>query len=190
MCESKIAIRRAVLDKICNARVFDAFAGSGVMYRSVWSHAAEYVGCDFRFFRDDRTAFVADNRRVMRSIDLSAFNIFDFDAYGSPWEQCIILAARRKVASGERIGLVMTEGSRMKMTFGGMPKIIADLAGAVGNYMSDHPGASRDINAIIDRAIAEFCRRWGVRLERQWRSESKSVGQARPLYIGMILVGI
>jgi hypothetical protein len=44
--------------------------------------------------------FCADNTRVLRAIDLSRFSIFDFDAYGSPWVQAVILADRRRVARG------------------------------------------------------------------------------------------
>ncbi|HVH77139.1 MAG TPA: hypothetical protein VM755_19655 [Stellaceae bacterium] len=47
----------------------------------------------------------------MRAIDLAPFNLFDFDAWGSPWEHVAILCARRPVQPGERIGLVLTDGS-------------------------------------------------------------------------------
>jgi hypothetical protein len=182
----KIAIRRAVLAEIASPVVFDGFAGSGVMFRSVWRGAYGYVGCDLRYFRDERTAFVADNRRVLRSIDLAPFNIFDFDAYGGPWEQCLIVADRRKVLPGERIGLCLTEGSRLKMTFGGMPKLLAYLA----DVSTDLVGANRDVGFFVDRALDGLCDRWGVGIVKQWRAESKSIGQARPLYIGLVLEGL
>jgi hypothetical protein len=35
------------------------------------------------------------NWRVMRAIDLAPINVFDFDGWGEPWEQVIMLAARR-----------------------------------------------------------------------------------------------
>jgi hypothetical protein len=46
--------------------------------------------------------FCADNRHVMRAIDLAPFSIFDLDSYGSPWVQAIILADRRRVDAGEQ----------------------------------------------------------------------------------------
>src|SRR5690242_9791645 len=97
---AKIEIRQRVLDAIGaeTAAVFDAYGGAGELYRAVWSKAARYVGCDQNWFRDERTMFVADNRRVMRAIDLGQFNVFDLDAFGSPYEQLTILAARRAVA--------------------------------------------------------------------------------------------
>ena len=97
---AKITIRRNVLAEVGaeHASVFDAFAGEGRMHAAVWCEAARYVGCDTRFFTDDRPAFVADNRRVLRAIDLAAFNVFDLDSYGSPWEQAYIIA--RGASSG------------------------------------------------------------------------------------------
>ena len=88
--------------------MFDAFAGEGVLFRQVWHRAVSYVGCDLKWYRDERLMFVADNHRVMRAIDLSAFNVFDIDSWGSPWDQVLILAARRPLAAGERLGLVLT----------------------------------------------------------------------------------
>ena len=64
---AKITIRRNVLVEVgaAHSSVFDAFAGEGRMHAAVWHEAARYVGCDTRFFTDDRPAFVADNRRVL-----------------------------------------------------------------------------------------------------------------------------
>jgi hypothetical protein len=92
----KARLRELVLAAV-GAPVFDAFAGSGEMFRRVWYKAPAYVGCDLRWFPDDpRPAFVADNRRVLRCLDLARLGVFDLDAYGSPCEQAII-AARRSV---------------------------------------------------------------------------------------------
>ena len=182
----KVAIRREVMRSVSAPCVFDAFAGSGVLYRAAWRQAVSYVGCDLRYFRDDRPAYVADNRRVMRAVDLGQFNVFDLDSYGSPWEQVLILVTRRQVVMGERIGLVLTEGSRLNTTFGQLPTLLADFAGLSGRV----PGAHIDMNGIVDRAIVGMCRRWGVRIVKQWRAESHAVGQARPIYIGLVLEGV
>jgi len=182
----KVAIRHEVMKWVSAPCVFDAFAGSGVLYRAVWREAISYVGCDLRYFRDDRPAYVADNRRVMRAVDLGQFNVFDLDSYGSPWEQVLILVARRQVAVGEVVGLVLTEGSRMKATFGQLPTLLANFAGLSERVL----GAHMDMHGIVDRAIVGMCRRWGVRIVKQWRAESHSVGSARPIYIGLVLEGV
>ena len=180
---AKVTIRDNVLRSIgaARAQVFDAFAGAGEMHDAVWAGAASYVGCDLQFYRDDRMAFVADNLRVLRAIDLSPFNVFDFDAYGSPWEQCVILAARRPLEPGERLGLVLTEGSGLDMRLRGLPGVMAHLAG-----MHPHAsGASRSPDEIIDRCIVGLTRRMQATVERRWQATGKSGTAMR--YIGLVL---
>lgn len=182
---AKVALRENVLAAVGSpAAVFDGFAGLGEMHRKVWFRAAGYVGCDRVWARDDRVCFAADNRRVMRSIDLGEFNIFDFDAFGSPWEQVIILAARRRLAAGEKLGLVLTEGSSLKLRQGGIPLAMAALAGLRGNIS----GLARWHDDIVDKAIGEVCRRMGATLTHRWQARGKSHATMR--YIGLVLEGL
>lgn len=183
--DAKIEIRAKVLEAIgADARVFDGFAGSGEMYRAVWHRAAGYVGCDLEWMRDERVAFAADNRRVLRSIDLSPFSIFDLDAFGSPWEQAIIVAARRKVQPGERVALVLTDGSGLTMKQGGLPGAIVELTG-LRNRM---PGLARWQDDVIDRALAGLTGRMGCRVEKRWQAERKAGVAMR--YIGLVMRGV
>jgi hypothetical protein len=183
---AKVQIRTAVLDGIGadEARVFDAFAGEGTMYREVWKNAASYVGCDLeKFVRDERVAYVADNRRVMRCIDIGAFNVFDFDAYGSPWEQVYLMIKRRQVAPGERIGVVLTEGQGMKMDMGGMSAALSLVAG-VRQYM---PGMGAAQQQIVNRAVSRTATMMNTTIEKHFQAISKHSSTIR--YIGMVLRG-
>ena len=176
---AKILIRQKVLGTIGpdNARVFDAFAGRGEMHKAVWYAAAGYVGCDTAWFEDDRLAYVADNRRVMRCIDLGRFNVFDFDAFGGPWEQALILAARRKLAPGERIGIVLTDGSNLDLSMGGMAGPLRQIAGFV-----DIPaGAARAHGEIINRAISGLCRRLGAAPVHRWDAQGSTGAKVRSI---------
>lgn len=181
---AKIVIRRNVLDAIGaeHAHVFDAFAGSGHMHAAVWSAAASYVGCDEKFFRDDRLAYVADNCRVMRAIDLAPFNVFDFDAYGSPWEQVLILIARRPLTAGERFGVVLTDGQGLNMRMGATSTAFAKVAGI--RAVLAGMGAERD--HLIDRAVGRLGWLMGAKIERRWEAHGKFGSAMR--YIGLILV--
>ena len=183
---TKRRIRQSVLDVVGadSARVFDAFAGAGSMYRAVWGQASEYLGCDTRYFRDKRPAFVCDNTRVMRAIDLARFNVFDLDAYGSPWQQALILAARRPVAPGEKIGLVITEGSGMKLKLGGMPLALAEIAGFKGKIA----GAARLQDNVLDRAIAGLTKKMACTVVKRWQAKGKTGTSMR--YVGLVLSGL
>jgi hypothetical protein len=180
---AKVAIRRNVLSAIGadQARVFDAYAGDGQMHKAVWREASDCVGCDLEFYPDERLAFVADNLRVLRAIDLDGFNLFDLDSYGSPWEQLYIIAARRKLQPGETIGLVLTEGQGLKLKMGGMSAALALLAG-VSMRM---PGLGTAQNELIDRAIRRIATIMGGAVVRRWQANGKTGSTMR--YIGLVL---
>jgi hypothetical protein len=182
---AKVAIRSNVLQHIGDeTHVFDAFAGEGHMHAAVWIRATSCTGCDERFFRDDRLAYVADNRRVLRTIDLARINIFDLDAYGSPWEQAVIIARRRSLQPGERLGLVITDGSGMKIKMGGVPRALQLLSG-----MKARPGLAKGSaqTELIGRALRSAARIMGGELTKQWIAEGK-LG-SKMFYVGVIIEG-
>lgn len=184
--EAKATIRRNILAEIglAKASVFDAFAGQGEMFQRVWKDAkGGYVGCDLTWYRDDRDAFVADNRIVLRSIDLSGFNIFDIDAWGNPWEQALIIAARRPIKPKERIGLAITEGNGLSLRFGNMAHTLAQLAGIKGKLT----GANRGQDDILEMAVHGLCVRMKAAPLKMWRAKGRASASMR--YIGLILEG-
>ncbi len=180
----KIALRRQLLAAIPGARVFDAFAGAGKMHRAVWHEASAYVGCDLKWYRDDRHVYVAKNQRVLRAIDLAEYNLFDFDAYGSPWEQVTILAARRRLQPGERLGLALTDGSGLKLKMGQCPKALAALCLLDKDKI---PGINRLHEILIDKALGEVCRRMGGRIVEQWHQER--TGKTEMRYLAVVIEG-
>ena len=182
---AKIAIRRNVLVEVGaeHPSVFDAFAGEGRMHAAVWCDAAHYVGCDTRFFTDNRPAFVADNRRVLRALDLAAFNLFDLDSYGSPWEQAYIIARRRKLRAGERLGLVITEGTGLASKLNTMSAAMALLAGTRTHVV----GLPRMLDNIIDRALRRVAAMMGGTIKRRW--QAKGYYGSRMTYIGLVIEG-
>lgn len=185
--KAKVEIRRNVLAAVTAERavVFDAFAGAGVMWSEVWRHAAGYVGCEERmWYRDERCCFVADNRRVLRCIDLKPFTVFDLDAFGSPWEQALIIAARRPVTKGEVLGLVLTEGTSLHTRFSSLPHALRQAAG-LNPAVADGAGKLHD--ELIARALIGVVKRMRCKVLRQWRAVSSTGAQVR--YIGAVLHG-
>ncbi len=180
----KAKLRELVLAEV-NAPVFDAFAGSGQMFRRVWHKAPGYCGCDLRWFPEDpRMAFVADNRRVLRAIDLAPYGIFDLDAYGSPWECAAIIAGRRSVKPRERVGFCFTEGASLKLKMGGAPKALAALCGVRARAV----GLASSHDELISKAINGLLRRMRCRLVRAWRARGKSA--ARVIYLAIVIEGL
>ena len=179
---AKIAIRRNVLVEVGaeHPSVFDAFAGEGRMHAAVWCDAY-YAGCDIRFFTDNRPAFVADNRRVLRALDLAAFNVFDLDSYGSPWGQAYIIARRRKLRPGERLGMVLTEGTGLASKLNTMSVAMAMLAGTRTHIV----GLPRTLDNIIDRALRRVATMMGGTIKRRW--QAKGYYGSRMTYIGLVI---
>lgn len=182
---AKVEIRRKVLDVIGpeRARVFDAYAGTGTIYEEVWKDAASYTGCDIEFYSDDRMCFVADNRRVLRAIDLDDYNVFDLDAYGSPWEQLLIIASRRVLRSDEMLGIVITEGQGMKLKLGGMSLALSQLAG-VRHYL---PGLATAQDELIDRAIRRIADLMHGTVVKRWQAAQRTGSVMH--YIGVVMKG-
>ena len=184
--EAKLELRRRVLAEVTPARVFDAFCGRGEMYRGVWKEGAtDYVGCDERpWHRDDPPRFVADNTRLMRAIDLGRFNVFDFDAYGSPWDQALILAARRKWQPGEKGALVLTDGSAFSLGWTHIPPGMRELAGLATKI---GPSTKSHVADLMDMARRGWAKRSHVTILAMWQAAVKT--GAEVVYTALVFEG-
>lgn len=151
----KIALRRKALEWCGeNAHVLDLYAGRGELYRAVWYKASDYVGVDREWHRDDRRLYVCDNALFVRAMPLDRFRIFDFDAYGSPWLVARLVATRRQARPGERLALVLTDGSSLKARLGRVERHLAELAGV--DARTSH--AARLWPALVHRACWALAR--------------------------------
>lgn len=174
---TKIAMRETLFAAMAErgpVHVFDAYAGTGELYKEVWHKADSYTGCDIAYEplpkRDDRLMFAADNVRVLRAIDLSPFNVFDLDSYGSPWEPALIIAMRRKLEAGEHIGIVATDGSGRTLKANQTPKGIRTLAGLAASFS----GLGRWHEEVITRCLNGMATRMGGRLIRRWEAKGRT----------------
>lgn len=204
---AKVEIRNHVLANLDRpAIVLDAFAGAGKMFEAVWSTAAGYVGCDETWHRDARRCFVGDNRRVLRCIDLKPFNVFDLDAYGSPWEQAIIIASRRPLEMGERLGLVITDGTWSNYRAGIIPNALKIASGIhqvrpLGKTTAQPSPAAkaavaetriRRFDELLSRALHRTVSAMRGRVVREWRATAQGgpISGAYMRYIGAVIEGI
>jgi hypothetical protein len=176
---AKLDIRRQVLERIVPARVFDGFCGPvGDMWQGAWSQASEYVGCDEVLkLPDPRRRFVGKCEDVLRAVDLRQWNVFDFDAFGSPWHAMTVLSARRRWQAGELGAVVVTSGVGTSTLYGRLPKAQAVLTG----YRQITP---KEPSAILahHRAMAAFLARSDV--TPTWRMRA----QGKPAYSGCQLM--
>lgn len=186
---AKVELRMKVLAAVKPARVFDAFCGLGEMYRAAWSEAAEYTGCDSRPWDLSQPArYVADNILVLRSLGLERFNVFDFDAYGAPWDQMLVLMARRKWDPGERGAVVLTDGSSMKMRYGSMSSAMSKILGIERDAL---PRSDANSDALQSMLLTKWCVSSGVSALHCWRAEGKGSGRGgqRMSYTALVFEG-
>jgi hypothetical protein len=91
------------------------------------------------------------------------------------------------VAPGERLGLVITDGSALELKNGAVPIALARLVGMV-----DTPGQGAGLlrwrDDLIDRALAEIADRMGMAWRSRWQARGKAGAQMT--YIGLVAEGL
>lgn len=184
--DTKIKLRELVSDHLGGVRschVFDAFAGSGKIHDAIWKDAASYTGCDKRYLPDGRYAYVCEVSRLLRAISLERFNVFDFDSDDSPWEQAVILSARRKVQLGETVGVLLSERASMSLRMGGLSTALQNMTGVSARFKERSEVSDR----LYDRAIAEMARRMRCDVLKRWQAEQG--GKSKTTWIALVLRG-
>lgn len=180
---AKVDLRERVLAAVTPAKVLDCYCGPvGEMHRAVWHRAQAYAGIDKEWLRDDeRRRFIGDTPTVLRSIELNDFNVFDVDAFGSPFNAMAILAARRKWSQHERGAIIITDGTDLKVAFGGK------FRGMKANL----PSGSSFRGRAADDAIREWLRDSNVTPVSFWKAEgvSSERGSMRMRYSAIVFVG-
>jgi hypothetical protein len=116
----KVEIRRRLLQELAAPSVLDCYAGSGELWRSCYQ-GVRYLGLDRKRIVDGRKVLQIDNREFLRRANLAEYNLFDLDAYGSPWHPFLIVLHRRKLPLGERLAFALTDGLQFKLRMSDCP---------------------------------------------------------------------
>lgn len=79
---NKIALRHRATADLDRLRVLDLYAGRNLL----WSYfdKEKYFGVDIQ--QNKGQNLTADSRRIVETLDLSAFNVIDCDSYGIPFD--------------------------------------------------------------------------------------------------------
>jgi len=104
--------------------VLDAFAGQGLVWKEVARQRPNIeivtLGIEKRKYINP-DVIMGDNRKAMKGMDLTVFDIIDLDAFGCPWEQLAICAAQ-----APNVPVVLTH---ISVTLGPVPKGLLKAAG-------------------------------------------------------------
>ena len=123
---AKQDLRNNVLSYFDEKHVLEVFCGSGEMYRDVWHVADTYTGIDIKKQFDERNTICGDALKVVSTIDLDCFNIFDIDAYGSPYDVLNIILNRYQ-GDAKRLAFILTDGINMDLKMGRICKGLRSL---------------------------------------------------------------
>lgn len=123
---TKVRLRLELIDQLGKTQlhVLDAFAGQGLVWKEIQRQRADLeittVGVEKRKYVNPNV-IMGDNRKAMKGMDLTAFDIIDLDAFGCPWEQLAIAA--------ERAPMVPVVLTHISVTLGPVPKGLLKAAG-------------------------------------------------------------
>lgn len=177
----KVVIRKRLLAAIEKPSVLEAFAGSGHIYQECY-RGLPYLGLDLKPLNDGRNLVKIDNRKFLRAADLGEFNVFDLDAYGSPWHQFLIVLHRRRVAPGEKIAIAITDGLNFKMRMSSLPDGLRPYLNLPPGLNIPNLHAHQDfINA---RIVTSAAARYGMRITQALRGDNPRKNMR---YYGLIL---
>jgi hypothetical protein len=177
----KIAIRRRLLGAIGSPSVLECFAGEGKIWQELYRDLP-YLGLDLKAISDERPLVRMDNRQYLRSADLSPFNFFDLDAYGSPWHQFLIVLHRRLIQPGEKIAVALTDGLDFKMRMSGLPDGMRSFLNLPKGM--NVPCLNLHHEFIAKLIIRKACVRYGLTVDQAFAGNNP---RKNMLYIGLII---
>ncbi len=92
----KVALRKKAIAALSSVRVLDLFAGKN----EIWSHISteRYLGVEK--IKGKGKNLHVDNVRLIKSLDLSKFNVIDCDSYGIPANQISELFRNKTILPG------------------------------------------------------------------------------------------
>jgi hypothetical protein len=184
--------RRMVAAMGRELRVVETHSGKLKMREKCYASAADWVGFDID--KSSKEAVHLDSLIALRSFDLGPFNVFDIDPFGAPWHHMWIVAQRRKLTQGERIGLALTNGAasgpaRMHRTVvrAGWSKQMLDTL-----KLDPETPYRLFCDNNFDAVAQDLARAWfGAEIDGYWSGhQTQSAGGQCTRYCAIILVGL
>ena len=175
---AKVALRNHFLREVSRpADVLECFAGAKREISHACYESENVIGLDIK--TSDKTIKI-DNKKFIASADLSQYNFFDLDAYGSPYELLLNIFNRRSKIAGEFV-VVLTEGMWLTLNYGSGSKFIRTM---MCNYSGIRiPGLNRHQEFIIKLTLKTLSDKYGIVIKK-----CKIVREEdnRMFYIGML----
>ena len=93
---NKIQLRIICADKFEHAKVLDCFSGKGTLWKEVKKKIPSIVVHQIEILKNKNSnAITADSARMLRTLDLSKYDIIDLEAYGCPFDHLEVIRKRK-----------------------------------------------------------------------------------------------
>lgn len=175
---AKIALRNHFLWLVSRpANVLECFAGAKRELYHACYESDNVTGLDLE---TSNNTLKIDNRKFIASADLSQYNFFDLDAYGSPYELLLNIFHRRSKIDGEFV-IILTDGMWRNLNYGKGSKFVRTM---MCNYSGiSIPCLNRHQEFIIKLTLMTLSDKYGIDIK-----ECKIVREDNNLmfYIGML----
>lgn len=154
--DAKTELRKKINCK--NLSVLECFCGKGEMFDAVWKSALWYEGIDIEAQNDNRTVHLGDCALILKKLNIENFDVFDIDAYGSPYECLqIIIKKIKKLKKLKTYYFFITDGIDIDLRMGNIENFFGLLSGlSIKKLNNAHLLHDYFINKIIKNLCVEI----------------------------------
>jgi hypothetical protein len=176
--DAKIELRQLIDCK--ELSVLECFCGSGEMFNAVWKDAFHYEGIDIKKQDDLRITHQGDCALMLKKLNLEKFNVFDIDAYGSPYECLQIIVEKiKKQEKSKKYHFFITDGIEIDLRMGKIENFFGLLAGLNAKKLNN---AHLLHDYFIEKIIKNLCLDMGAELMNSKIAKGKTGSGMRYFY--------
>jgi hypothetical protein len=155
---AKVTAKEEIRNKAFNSlneghKCLEVFSGAGEMYEKVWHKCIKYKGIDIKKYFDKRDTICGDAEKIISTLDVSEYNIFDIDSYGSPYTILDIIT--KNTITSNKIAFIITDGCAMDLRMGRVCKGLRELTGITRHKIKKAHKIHDDLIAIVISEVAK-----------------------------------
>jgi len=175
--QAKVALRKHFLTFITQPHILECFAGEDRILFNACYQGMDVTAMDTKQVKG---VLKIDNRKFIASQDLSKYNFFDLDAYGSPYE--LLLNIFHKKQHGEPFVVVLTDGLLIPLIKANGSTFIQTIIKF--KTKNKIPGLERHRMFIIKLILKTLSEKYNILI--QGVKLIQSHGVTNTLYLGML----
>ncbi len=118
--KAKIALRKYFLDKIASPRILELCAGER---RELYHACYENLDVTSLDIKEISGVIKIDNKIFIASSDLTEYNFFDLDVYGTPYQDLLNIFKKKSIHP-DPFAVIVTDGITKQLEWSACPDIV------------------------------------------------------------------